>query len=142
MWWPWYYQVPWPYCSDFCRIGSLSFFFTLTFVVNFKFFWHCELVINDLILRNLKMKFVLILIVNFLFFYSAMSTRDFTRHHKTGYSNYIADDTMKISVSYLKQTKFRWRFTHPGLGPSLCQKFLLVWYYSRLWHRFGQIIKS
>ena len=54
------------------------------------------------------MNFVFILIVNFLFFDSAMSTRDFTRHHKIGYPNYIADDTVKISVSNLtlKQTKF------------------------------------
>jgi len=53
------------------------------------------------------MKFVLILMITFLFFDFAMS-RDFTRHHKIGYSNYIADDTVKISVSWLtlKQTKF------------------------------------
>ena len=54
------------------------------------------------------MKFVTILYLVFLFFHSAMSTRDFTRHHNTGYSNYVADDTLKISVSYLtlKETKF------------------------------------
>ena len=154
MWWPWYYQVPIPYCGDFCRIGFLSFFSTLQFVVNFKFFWHCASDINELVLRNLKMKFVFILIINFLFFDSAMSTRDFTRHHKTGYSNYIADDTLKISVSYLtlKETKFidTYEISPPGVHLhknfgedfhtpvwSLCQKFLLVWCYSRLRHRFG-----
>ena len=154
MWWPWYYQVPIPYCGDFCRIGFLSFFSTLQFVVNFKFFWHCASDINELVLRNLKMKFVFILIINFLFFDSAMSTRDFTRHHKTGYSNYIADDTLKISVSYLalQETKFidTYEISPPGVHLhkkfgedfhtpvwSLCQKFLLVWYYSRLRLRFG-----
>ena len=71
------------------------------------------------------MNFVFILIVNFLFFDSAMSTRDFTRHHKIGYSNYIADDTVKISVSYLtlKQTKFIDTYENSPPGVHLQNNF-------------------
>ena len=49
------------------------------------------------------MKLISILFIDFLFLYCATSSRDFTNPHKKaynpGYSNYVADDTVKIAVS-------------------------------------------
>ena len=46
------------------------------------------------------MRSFLTLFVNFSTIGFVLSTRDFSRHHNNGYSNYVADDTVKISVSF------------------------------------------
>ena len=51
-------------------------------------------------IKNLKMRSFLTLFVNFSTIGFVLSTKDFSRHHNNGYSNYVADDTVKISVSF------------------------------------------